>query len=84
MQSFKLCHKKTESEYCFNADIDIIFHPEFSNILEEKLNPEKVLYFQVGFLSNEESLKQLKFEDYKVNFLASEEATGMSLFPTKR
>jgi len=75
--------KKIESEYCFNADVDIIFHPEFTSLLEEMFDSNRVLYFQIGFLSEQESLKQLKFNDYNVNFLTDRNATGMSLFPVK-
>jgi glycosyltransferase involved in cell wall biosynthesis len=72
--------KKIDSDYCFNADVDMIFHPEFTSIIEKKINPNKLIYFQVGFLSQEESVKSLNFNDYKINLLTNNEATGMTIF----
>lgn len=75
--------KKTDSDFCFIADIDMIFHPEFIKLLILKSLNNTVTFFKVGFLSQEESLKSLSFEDYKIKFYSNEEATGMSLLPTK-
>lgn len=75
--------KKVESDFCFIADIDMIFHPEFIKLLILKSINNTVTFFKVGFLSQEESLKSLSFEDYKIKFYSNEEATGMSLLPTK-
>lgn len=73
--------KNLNSEYFFTADIDIIFHPEFTSILQKKCCPDKATYFQVGYLSKEESKKELFFERYTIKFYSNEEATGMTLFP---
>lgn len=73
--------RNLNSEYCFIADVDIIFHPQFTSILQKKLNPNKATYFQVGYLSEEESKKELFFEQYNIKFYSNEEATGMTLFP---
>ena len=73
--------KNLNSEYFFTADIDMIFHPEFTSILQKKCSPNKATYFQVGYLSEEESKKELFFEDYTIKFCSNEEATGMTLFP---
>jgi glycosyltransferase involved in cell wall biosynthesis len=75
--------KKTDSDFCFIADIDMIFHPEFIELLMLKRHYDTVTFFKVGFISQEESLKTLSFEDYKIKFYSNEEATGMSLLPTK-
>jgi glycosyltransferase involved in cell wall biosynthesis len=74
--------KNIDTDYCFTADVDMIFHPKFTSVLEDKLHSEKIIYFQVGFLSEEESVKKNDFEEYKINFMSNEEATGMSLFPS--
>lgn len=76
--------KNLSSEYCFTADVDIIFHPQFTEILEKNLNPSKIIYFKVGFLTKEESVKLIDFEEYKIRFLTNEEATGMTLFPVEK
>lgn len=73
--------KNTDSDYCFVADVDMIFHSQFTEILEQHLNPDKATYFQVGFLSEQETKKDLAFADYEINFKSNEEATGMTLFP---
>jgi len=76
--------KKVTSDYCFIADVDMIFHPNFIEILNEKKVVNIATYFQVGFLSKEESLKEVPFEEYKINFLTDENATGMTLFPVEK
>lgn len=76
--------KNLSSEYCFTADVDMIFHPQFTEILEKELNPNKIIYFKVGFLTEEESVKLIDFEEYKISFLSTEEATGMTLFPVEK
>ncbi|CAM3670502.1 glycosyltransferase family 2 protein [Flavobacterium chungbukense] len=76
--------KKITADYCFNADVDMIFHPEFTSVLEKNKDLDKLVYFQVGFLSEEESSKDLNFDDYKIKFLTNEEATGMTLFPVQK
>ncbi|WDO14488.1 glycosyltransferase [Flavobacterium sp. WW92] len=73
--------KKMDSDYCFVADIDMIFHSQFTAVLEQHLDPNKATYFQVGFLSEQETKKDKTFESYEINFKTNEEATGMTLFP---
>ena len=75
--------KMTDSDFCFIADIDMIFHPEFIKLLVLKSLNNTVTFFKVGFLSKYESLKILPFEDYKIKFHSNQEATGMSLLPIK-
>lgn len=76
--------KNINSEYCFIADVDMIFHAEFISTLYDKMHLNRVIYFQVGFLSKEESKKEVSFDDYKIKFLSNHEVTGMSLFPTEK
>ncbi|MFT5963710.1 MAG: glycosyltransferase involved in cell wall biosynthesis [Flavobacterium sp.] len=73
--------RNLKSEYFFTADIDMIFHPKFTSILQKKSCPKKGTYFQVGYLSEEESNKELLFEEYIIKFYSNEEATGMTLVP---
>lgn len=75
--------KQLVSPFCFIADVDMIFHPQFIEVLHNVKNEDKVTYFQVGFLSEEESLKDEGFEDYKIKFTSLSGATGLSLFPVK-
>ncbi|AUP78176.1 glycosyltransferase family 2 protein [Flavivirga eckloniae] len=71
-----------KTPYFFVADIDMIFHPEFINTSFNLIKTFSNVYFKVGFLSKEESIKQKKFEDYKIKFESTNEATGISLFNT--
>lgn len=73
--------KKVTSGYCFVADVDMIFHSRFTEILEQQFDQSCATYFQVGFLSEQETDKDVAFETYTVNFKSTEEATGMTLFP---
>jgi glycosyltransferase involved in cell wall biosynthesis len=73
--------RNLQSEYCLVADVDMIFHSDFTTILAKHCQPNNITYFQVGFLSNKESKKEQSFEDYKINFLSNHDATGISLFP---
>ncbi|MGO4770951.1 glycosyltransferase family 2 protein [Flavobacterium sp. W22_SRS_FK3] len=84
-KAFNYVLKNIDSEYCFTADVDMIFHPEFTSILEEKCNPDKAIYFQVGYMSNEENNKEsINYDSYNIKFLSTKDATGMTLFPVKR
>lgn len=73
--------KNLKTSYCFVADIDMIFHPEFVSTLQELKKQHTVTYFKVGFLSSEESEKTIPFEQYKIKFTSTNEATGLTLFP---
>jgi len=76
--------RQVKSKYCFIADADMIFHSKFTVELEKLAGPNKLVYFQVGFLSKEESLKNIPFDEYKIKFLTNKEATGMTLFPVEK
>ncbi|WP_130734320.1 glycosyltransferase family 2 protein [Flavobacterium sp. J27] len=66
----------------FVGDIDMIFAPNFIAKLYQMQSLEEVFYFQVGFLSQEESLLNKTFDAYKTAFLSNKEATGMTFYPT--
>ncbi|SHG92974.1 glycosyltransferase family 2 protein [Flavobacterium defluvii] len=84
-KAFNYVLKNIDSEYCFTADVDMIFHPEFTTVLEKECNLDKATYFQVGFLAEEENDKNVdSFNDYQIKFLSNEEATGMTLFPVQK
>lgn len=84
-KAFNHVLKNLDSEYCFTADVDMIFHSEFTSILEERCNPDKATYFQVGYMSDQENKKECgDYDNYKIKFLSSRDSTGMTLFPVKR
>lgn len=73
--------KNCTTPYLFVADIDMIFHQGFIHKLHEIKNENKATYFQVGFLDQEETNKNINFPEYKISFNSNEEATGMTLYP---
>ncbi|MGI0107849.1 glycosyltransferase family 2 protein [Salinimicrobium sp. WS361] len=74
--------KTLESGYCFVADVDIIFHPEFIQKAIQLQDNERITYFQVGFLA--EGVEVLEDHFTTGNFRKSTwEATGLTMFPVK-
>ncbi len=82
-RAINIALKKCLTPYFLVGDIDLIFHPDFIKNGKELANPREVHYFQYGFLSPEESLKEQDFDAYKVDFKGSDEVTGTTLFPTE-
>lgn len=76
--------KNLHTDYCFVSDVDMIFAPNFIETLHKVKNPNAATYFQVGYLSKEESEKNVPFKEYKTKFLSTSEATGLTLFPTSK
>lgn len=72
-----------ETDFVFIADIDMIFSPDFVQIIENIKNHKQSVFFKVGFLSAKETQKHKNFEDYIVAHESSPGAQGLSLFPTK-
>lgn len=70
------------SSFFFVGDIDMIFHSEFIQELKKIASLDRATYFQVGFLSQQESLKKTAFEEYTIAFKSNNEATGMTIYPT--
>jgi len=73
--------KNLYTEYCFVADVDMIFHPQFIEKALKLQAKNKTVYFQVGFLGPDETLKKKDFSSYKNYRLSNHEATGLSMFP---
>ncbi len=67
----------------FVGDIDMIFHSEFVKKLYIIKDEQKVIYFQVGFLSQKETFLNKEFDNANIAFTSQKEATGMTLYPTK-
>ncbi len=71
--------KNLEDGYFFVADIDMIFHSTFIEKAIAHAKNNEAWYFQVGFLSENESKTQKKFEDYNIKFKSNSEATGLTM-----
>ncbi|MEO4006304.1 galactosyltransferase-related protein [Flavobacterium sp. CAU 1735] len=76
--------RKADTDYCFMADIDMIFAPDFMAFANQHARLDEGMYFPVGFLSEAESTRKKSFDQYVLKFSSSSEAAGMSLFPTAK
>ncbi|MFD2727413.1 glycosyltransferase family 2 protein [Hyunsoonleella rubra] len=82
-RAINLALKQCDTTYFFVGDIDMIYHPHFIEELHILKDKHKVVYFKVGFLSENESNTDKDFEDYQIAFPSNEEATGMTLYKTE-
>ena len=82
-RAINIALKSCETSYFFVGDIDMIYHSEFIENLYQIKGKADAVYFQVGFLSAVESQKNKNFDDYKINFKSSNEATGMTIYKTE-
>lgn len=75
--------KHLSTPYFFVSDVDMIFHSSFVTVALELAKPNKATYFQVGILTEQETKKELPFDDYQISFKTDQTATGMTLFPVQ-
>jgi len=80
-RAINMALKQCNTPYFLVGDIDLVFHPDFIKTANG-LASEHVVYFKYSFLSKEESLKDMNFEDYDIDFEGGKEITGTTLFPT--
>lgn len=81
-KAINIALKGCNTPYCFVGDIDMIFRKDFIGKLNALKNDNEVTYFQVGFLTQGESLKNKPFNDYALKHITGKDATGMTLYPT--
>lgn len=81
-RAINIALKKCKTSYFLVGDIDMIYHNEFVNVLHSLLASNTATYFQVGFLSKEQSKQDKLFQDYQIAFKSNSEATGITLFNT--
>ncbi|AMC10151.1 hypothetical protein Lupro_02305 [Lutibacter profundi] len=74
--------KHSDTPYLLVGDIDMIYRNDFVEFLNKKKKFDKIIYFQVGFLSREESLLSKQFHNYNIKHVSNFEATGITLYPT--
>lgn len=79
-KAINIALKNVKTPYVLIGDIDMIFHPDFISKLNEFKEKGTATYFQVGFLSKEESANSKLFNEYNIKFRSSHEATGMTFF----
>ncbi|MFC0075833.1 glycosyltransferase family 2 protein [Flavobacterium procerum] len=82
-RAINIALKKCKTDFFFVGDIDMIYHPDFVNRLYELKEENTARYFQVGFLDKNQSDKNGSFEAYQISFNSTDNATGMTLYPTE-
>lgn len=82
-KAINIALQKTTAPYFFVGDIDMLFRHDFVEKLHTLKKEQEVIYFQVGVLCQSESVLDKSFEDYTVKHKTNNEATGMTLYPTK-
>lgn len=83
-RAINIALKQCRTAFFMVADMDMLFHPNFLAQVIPTLQKEQTIYFPVGILTQEESEKELPFNDYAVKFTTNQEATGISIFPTQQ
>ena len=76
--------KSLKTDFCFVADVDVIFHPRFVETASNLMKTQRTTYFQVGYLDASESQKDLQFHEFSNYRLSNDEATGLSMFPVRQ
>lgn len=74
--------KDLETEFCFVADVDMVFHPEFVERAKSLQQKDTTVYFQVGFLEPNEKADPADFTRSDIR-KSTFEATGLSMFPVR-
>ena len=82
-RALNIALKQCDTPYFFVGDLDMIYHPNFVKTLHNLKSEQNVTYFQVGFLSENESKQNKEFSDYNIAFKSTDEATRMTLYNTK-
>ncbi len=72
--------KNLDDGFCFVADVDMIFHPDFVKTALSLQKRDKTIYFQVGFLGPKDIPANGNFSGCRKS---TAEATGLSMFPVK-
>lgn len=82
-RALNLVIKKLNTEYCFVADVDMVFNPKFIEKALKLQTGNKTVYFQVGYMGPDKILEDTELWDYKNYWRSTHEATGLSMFPLK-
>lgn len=74
--------KGLETDFCFVADVDMVFHPDFVKRAIGLQQKDTTIYFQVGFLGSNEKVGSIDFANKNIR-KSTFEATGLSMFSVK-
>lgn len=75
--------KNLDEGFCFVADVDMIFAEDFIDIATSLQQNNTSTYFKVGFLNEAETTLEKPFDDYRIKFESTNEATGLTMFPVE-
>ena len=75
--------KQCATHYFMVADMDMLFHPSFTTKVLAEAKEGQATYFQVGVMTEAESLLEKPYANYNIKFLTDDQATGMTLLPTQ-
>lgn len=81
-RAINIALQKISTPYTFIGDIDMIFRHDFMSRLIHEASAKASVYFKVGYLSEQESKTDKNFEAYAIHHFSTDEATGMTLYPT--
>ena len=73
--------KQVTTPYVFVADVDMLFRNDFIETIKELQNPNRAVFFKVGFLDQKESISVKPFNQLQFQFSSQRGAKGLSLFP---
>lgn len=82
-RAINIALKKTNCSKFIVGDVDMIYNPNFIELCHSFHLEQQFVYFQVGVLTQLESLKILDFNEYTFKFKTNKEATGITLFKTE-
>jgi glycosyltransferase involved in cell wall biosynthesis len=80
-RAINIAVRHCDTDYVLVSDIDMIFSPKFIDIVFNFKLESEIAYFQVGYLSKEESKLNKEFSTYVIKHKSTIHATGITLFP---
>ena len=80
-RAINIAVRHCDTDYVLVSDIDMIFSPKFIDIVFNFKLESEIVYFQVGYLSKEESKLNKEFSTYVIKHKSTIYATGITLFP---
>ncbi len=76
--------KNIESEYVLVSDIDMIYDPNFIDTVYDNVHADIVTHFKVGYLHENQNVREFDFSKPKVDYYSNIYATGICAFPLKK
>ncbi|GLB52046.1 hypothetical protein NBRC110019_10850 [Neptunitalea chrysea] len=81
-RAINIAFKKCKTPYFLMGDIDLVYHKDMVKYCKEMMKQYDCVYFKYGFLSEEETKKDLGFNEYETEFYGNQDVTGTTLYRT--